>query len=111
MRKLLLISLTAIISFAFVSDKPAYVLYDKKGETVTYKKMIADIQTADIVFFGELHTDPIAHWMQQEITKDLFETKKQNLIIGSEMFEADNQLRKTKCQSQNFDWSELSRTI
>lgn len=86
------ITFIAILGFAFTSDKPAYKLFDQDGKSVKYEKMIKDIQTADIVFFGELHTDPIAHWLQFEITKDLFEVKKENLILGAEMFETDNQL-------------------
>ena len=54
--------------------------------------MIEDFGVADIVFFGELHTDPISHWLEFEITKDLYSIKKQNLVIGAEMFESDNQV-------------------
>jgi len=86
------IAFITLIGFAFTNDKPAYKLFDQKGKSEKYEKMIKDIQTADIVFFGELHTDPIAHWLQYEITKDLFEEKKENLILGAEMFETDNQL-------------------
>lgn len=92
MKKITLLALVAVMGFAFTSDKPAYLLYNQKGKNVKYKAMMKDLATADIVFFGELHTDPIAHWMQLEITKDLHATKKGDLIIGSEMFEADNQL-------------------
>ena len=91
-KSLVYILLFAFIGFAFKSDKPAYVLYNQQGKTVKYEKMIKDIQEADIVFFGELHTDPIAHWMQYEITVDLYKVKKQDLVIGVEMFEADDQL-------------------
>jgi uncharacterized iron-regulated protein len=91
-KKLAMILLAVFVGFAFKSDKPAYVLYNQKGETVKYSKMLKKLQDADIVFFGELHTDPIAHWLQYEITKDLFEVKKTDLILGAEMFEADNQL-------------------
>ncbi len=93
MRKtILIILLSSFLAFAFTSDKPAYVLYNQQGKMVKYEKMTKDLQQADIVFFGEMHTDPISHWMQYEITVDLYKIKKQNLIIGSEMFEADNQL-------------------
>jgi len=91
-KTLIYILLLAFAGFAFKSDKPAYVLYDQQGKMTKYEKMIKDLQKADIVFFGELHTDPIAHWMQYEITVDLYKVKKQDLILGSEMFEADNQL-------------------
>ena len=90
--QLTIIALIAIVAIGNAQDKPAYKLFNQKGKHAKYEKMIKDLVTADIVFFGELHTDPIAHWMQYEITVDLFKVKKQDLIIGSEMFEADNQL-------------------
>lgn len=77
---------------SFASDKPAYILYNSNGKTVKYNKMVKDMQDADIIFFGELHTDPIAHWMQMELTKELFTSRTEALILGAEMFEADNQL-------------------
>ncbi len=77
---------------SFASDKPAYVLYDSDGKMVKYSKMLKALEGADIIFFGELHTDPIAHWMQFELTKDLFSEKRDALVLGAEMFEADNQL-------------------
>lgn len=51
--------------------------------------MISDLATADIILFGEYHDNPISHWLQLEVTKDLHKRKK--LILGAEMFEADNQ--------------------
>ncbi len=42
----------------------------------------------DVVFFGELHNNAIAHWLQLELTKDLDQTR--DLQLGAEMFEADN---------------------
>jgi uncharacterized iron-regulated protein len=47
---------------------------------------------ADVVFFGELHDNPIAHWLELELSKDMFEKKGENLILAAEMFETDNQL-------------------
>lgn len=87
---ILLTSAFALMSFS--SDKPAYLLYNKNGKTVKHSKMLKDLQDADIIFFGELHTDPIAHWMQFELTKELFSQKPGALVLGAEMFEADNQL-------------------
>ncbi len=88
----LVFSLIAVFSFAFVADKPAYMLFDKNGNIVQYATMIEQLKNADIIFFGEQHNDPIAHWLQLEVTKSLFEIKKENMILGAEMFEADNQL-------------------
>lgn len=84
--------LISLVLLSFGQDKPAYVLCDQEGNKVTYTSMIDEIKDADIVFFGELHTDPISHWLQIEITKDLYDVKNDKLILGAEMFEADNQL-------------------
>ncbi|HAS40119.1 MAG TPA: iron-regulated protein [Microscillaceae bacterium] len=82
--------ITALVAFA--PAKQAYQLFDKAGKKTTYEKMLADLQNADVVLFGELHNNPISHWLQLEVTKDLHKTKKQNLLLGAEMFEADNQV-------------------
>lgn len=89
--KLLIISfLIAVTTFA--QDKPAYIIYDKDGNQITYSQMITAFNDADMVFFGELHNNPIAHWLEFQVAKDLFDAKQQNLVIGAEMFESDNQL-------------------
>lgn len=77
---------------AFKADKPAYLLFDKAGKTVKYEKMMKQVEDADIVLFGESHDNPVSHWLQLELTKDLYEIKKQNLVLGAEMFESDNQV-------------------
>jgi len=77
---------------AFKSDKPAYSLFDKKGKPEKYEKMVKQLEDADIVLFGESHDNPISHWLQVELTKDLFDLKKDKLILGAEMFESDNQV-------------------
>ena len=81
-----------IMLSSFSSDKPAYLLYTKDGKKVEYSKMIKQLKDADIVFFGELHNNPISHWLQFEISKDLIVANDTNVILGAEMFESDNQL-------------------
>lgn len=83
----LLFLLASFVSVA--QDKPAYVLYNAEGKKVKYSKMLDAVSGADIVMFGEYHNNPIAHWLQLELTTDLKE--KRSLILGAEMFEADNQ--------------------
>jgi len=91
-QRLAVLLLAAFASLAFKSDKPAYNLFTGEGKKVKYEKMIRELSEADLVFFGELHNDAIAHWMEYEITKDLHTTKKENLVLAAEMFEADNQV-------------------
>ena len=73
-------------------DKPAYRLFDKKGNQVLYKDMVLEMSKSDIVFFGEIHNDPICHWLQIELTHDLYVLRTEDLILGAEMFERDNQI-------------------
>ena len=82
----------AVFSIAFKNDKPAYSLFTANGKAVSYNNMVKELEKADLVFFGELHNDPIGHWMELEITKDLFKTKKKDLVLAAEMFESDNQV-------------------
>lgn len=76
----------------FKTDKPAYSLFEKEGKSAKYEKMIKELEDADIVLFGESHDNPIAHWLQLEVTKDLFQGKGNKLILGAEMFESDVQV-------------------
>jgi uncharacterized iron-regulated protein len=84
--------LSTIILMSFTADKPAYRLFTGDGEPGQYEKMIDALNKADVVFIGELHNNPISHWVEYEITKDLFEKHEKGIILGAEMFESDNQL-------------------
>jgi uncharacterized iron-regulated protein len=77
---------------SFSQDKPAYKVFTAEGKKADYNDIIKSALKADIVFFGELHDNPIAHWLELEVTKSLFAEKGNNLVLGAEMFEADNQL-------------------
>ncbi|MCB0805702.1 MAG: ChaN family lipoprotein [Bacteroidales bacterium] len=94
MKKLQIIplALIALILMSMKGDKEAYQLFNTKGGKAKYKAMLNDALDADIVFFGELHNNPISHWLQYGLTKDIFEQKGSNLVLGAEMFESDNQL-------------------
>ena len=77
---------------SFAQDKLAYQLFDKELKPVNYKQAIKKIGKADIVLFGELHNNPICHWLQVELTHDLYATHKSDLLLAAEMFETDDQL-------------------
>ncbi len=92
--KVLLLSLSLVLSPGLIrgSDKPAYRIFDSRGKEVKYEKMLKDLSRADIIFFGELHNNAIAHWMELEITMDLYDQAGDSLVLAAEMFETDNQL-------------------
>ena len=83
---------TFFVFTAFKADKSAYFLFNKSGKDIKYEKMLKEAEDADIVLFGESHDNPISHWLQLELTKDLYDLKKDNLVLGAEMFETDNQV-------------------
>lgn len=77
---------------AMKTDEPAYILYDDKGRDKEFKDLVKSSLEADIILFGELHNNPISHWLQLELTRRLYEELGNNLILGAEMFEHDNSL-------------------
>jgi len=87
-KKILFLS---IIFLAFTMDKPAYILYNSKGKSQKYSKMIKRLAEADVVLFGELHNNALVHWLQLEVVQDL-KQEGRSLVMGAEMFETDNQL-------------------
>lgn len=90
MKKVLLFTFSVFVLLGAVAqNKPAYTLYNAKGKKDSYKKMLKRVQQKDIIMIGEFHNNPIAHWMELEITKDCKQSR--NLVLGAEMFEQDNQ--------------------
>jgi uncharacterized iron-regulated protein len=73
-------------------DKPAYKLFASGGKKSDYKDLLKDASGADVVLFGELHDNPICHWLELELAKDLYAEKNGLIILGAEMFETDGQL-------------------
>ena len=92
--KSLLVSLLILCASMHIvhGNKPAYALFDKDGAPVNYVMLLENALASDVVLFGELHNNPIAHWLQIELTRDLFEQAGHRLVLGAEMFETDNQL-------------------
>ena len=84
--------LLALSLNSFSQDKPAYKVFTGEGKKADYKDILKQSLKADVVFFGELHDNPIAHWLELELTKDLHAEKGNSLILAAEMFETDNQL-------------------
>ncbi len=88
--------LIAVVAFigmtAAKGDKPAYRVFNAKGKSADYADILKAASEADIVFFGELHDNALCHWLELELAQDLYSEKTDKLVLGLEMFEADNQL-------------------
>jgi len=98
---------TLCLTFGYAQKTP-YVIYNTKGKKVSYKKMLKTLEAKDMVLFGELHNNPIAHWLQYELTSDL--NNKRSLILGAEMIEADNQDELDAYLSGTIDYKALDST-
>jgi len=91
--KNILFILILLSSFNIYSQEiTAYKLFNKDGKEISINEMLKNIANIDVFFFGEYHNDPIGHWIKYELIKKLYELKGKNFIIGSEIFESDNQL-------------------
>jgi uncharacterized iron-regulated protein len=80
------------VTLSAQKDKPAYKVFTGEGKKAGYSDILKEALKADVVFFGELHDNPIPHWLEFEITKDIFKEKGKSLVIAAEMFDTDNQI-------------------
>jgi uncharacterized iron-regulated protein len=92
MKKIVLLLAMSVIFMSMDRNPDAFKFYDSKGDESSFKKLMVKAMDADVILFGELHNNPINHWLQLELTKALYERTGDKLIMGAEMFEADNGL-------------------
>ena len=108
--KSLLITLVfaySLMNQVLPQEKPAYRLFNSEGKEVKWGKMIKDISFTDVIFFGEQHNDPIAHWLELQLMKDLYSIRDSQIIVGAEMFEKDNQVILDEFLENRFDDSKF----
>jgi len=73
--------------------KPAYQIFsDEKSKAIDFDKMMKELNSADVLFFGENHDNSIGHWLELQVLKSLGETTEKEIVVGAEMFESDDQL-------------------
>lgn len=87
----LLLIICLIISHLQAQSLHSHIVYNHQGEQVTFGFMVDEMVTNNVILFGELHDNPIAHWLQLELCHAI-EGKNMPMSLGAEMFEADNQL-------------------
>ena len=68
---------------------PAYALFDGQGKRLSHKQLMRIVSAGDVILFGELHNNPIAHWLQLEVARELAASGP--LVMGAEMIEVDDQ--------------------
>jgi uncharacterized iron-regulated protein len=93
MSRLLISTLIILIcSFSSSAQPENYKLFNSKGKLASYDEMIRSANSADVIFFGELHDNPIAHWLEIELLKKMIDLRSGKVMTGAEMFEADDQI-------------------
>jgi uncharacterized iron-regulated protein len=88
--RFLIIFLLLVSRLSFAQTEP-YKIFDAKGKEVNFEKLTKDSQKSEVIFFGELHNNSIAHWLQLQVLKNLHAQGK-NVILSGEFFERDDQL-------------------
>jgi len=112
MKKGLLLVLVFTSFLAIAQDKKPYQIYTHSGQEASFKDIVKASEKAEIVLFGEQHDNAIIHWLELELIKDLkleFDGKKA-LILGAEMFEADNQVQLNQYLKGEINQKQLDST-
>lgn len=111
MRKLLFAFVVLCISGIKAQQFDAYKFYNKKGKAVKAEKIVKQLSDYDVVLFGELHNNSIVHWLQLKFTEALYQQKNNQLILGAEMFERDNQPQLDRYLSGKLDPKSMKDSV
>jgi uncharacterized iron-regulated protein len=106
--KRIILLIVFFVQFGYSQGKSPYQIFDIKGKKTTYDKLLKVSQKSEVVLFGEYHDNSLVHWLQLEFTKDLFEKKP--LVLGAEMFEADNQIQLNQYLKGEINQKQLDST-
>jgi uncharacterized iron-regulated protein len=90
-KSLFVILIFSVVFSVQAQDKAMYKIYAKDGKASDYASLIKKAVKADIILFGELHDNPVIHWLELQLLKDMHAAH-EDIIIGMEMFEADDQI-------------------
>ena len=108
MKKYFLVCLVLSTLVFQAQDKKAYQIFDKNGKKTSYKKLITKAENAQVLLFGEFHNNAISHWLELEVTKEVFDKKP--VVLGAEMFEADNQTQLNQYLKGEINQKQLDST-
>lgn len=89
MKKLFVWNVLLLSVSVMAQNGQAYQLFNSKGKKTTYDKLIKASEKVELILFGEYHDNPISHWLQLKVTKELHQSN--SLVLGAEMIERDNQ--------------------
>lgn len=80
-----------LLSAMAIAQTSPYKIYTNQGNEVRFEAMAEIAGQHEVIFFGELHNNSLAHWLQLQVLKSLHESGKK-VVLGAEFFERDDQL-------------------
>src|SRR5690554_1126462 len=87
--KYLLLLILVVGQYVTAQKNEPFQLYNKKGQKLNTNKLFKQLEKGEIILFGELHDNPIAHWLQLKTVKMMH--ARHSISLGAEMLEANNQ--------------------
>ncbi len=92
--KKVVVALVLVVSFLTIraQEVVAYRIFTSDGTEVPFSKVMEAAYGSDVVFLGEQHNNPVVHWLELQAEMSLQQHFSDSLVLGAEMFEADNQL-------------------
>lgn len=70
----------------YSQDSSNYIIYAKE-RTISFEKMAKQLAKNEVVLFGELHDDSIAHVLELELSSYFYNLFPNSFALGAEMFE------------------------
>lgn len=89
--KYLFLYLIIISQFVGAQNTEPFQIYNKKGKKISTKKFLKSLEPSQVILFGELHDNPIAHWLQLKTIQHMH--SKQTIALGAEMLESHTQVQ------------------
>ena len=108
----LISSLVLLTAAAQDSMSVHYKIYDTRTQQIiTIDKIVTDLASADVLFFGEEHNDSAGHYLESKIFRALHAQYANQLALSLEMFETDNQLVLNEYLQGKIDESRFSSNV
>jgi uncharacterized iron-regulated protein len=81
---------TVLIKDTSTAVEPGTIISAKTGKTVTFDELMDDLNSSQIVFIGERHTNPSHHAIQLKIIEAVYKNRP-FMKVGMEMFDRSYQ--------------------
>ena len=81
---------TVLIKDTSTAVEPDTIISAKTGKTVTFDELMKDLNSSQIVFVGERHTNDFHHGIQLKIIETVFKNN-HSMEVGMEMFDRSYQ--------------------